>query len=532
MREKTTDSLAAAETSDEVERSAELIERLLGDPDLRRRFRTDPAEVLGQHGLCGMATGLGQGRRALLTLELRESRSSLAGAMVAAAAEGVDFAHVAERAAPGLERGAGRALDRLVRGLSHHSSHHAVKPAKPSLSSGAAIPPLAADKSAGGHGSAAALPAATGAAGAGAIPATPAAAAGVALPQTGAAAGPGAAGPAAAGGALRHPGTPGDIPSGGAEHRHRALGGLPLSETAHQDLLRYPGDQASPRQIAAWMGAHAKQAGLPPELPVMAALTESGLHNLSYGDRDSVGFFQMRVGIWNQGAYAGYPSNPQLQIKWFIDQALAAKAQNPALAQSPTSWGEWAASVEQPAAQYRFRYGLQLSSAQGLLHGVDLGAATLGAAAQTASPGASGGAGQAALQVAMRYLGTPYRWGGASPATGFDCSGLVQYSYAQEGIQLPRVAADQFHTGTPIARNALRPGDAVFFADSSGYVHHMGLYVGNGQFINAPRTGENVKISSLSDPYFASQYAGARRFAGGTLGDPSRYARTLPTVGH
>ena len=93
------------------------------------------------------------------------------------------------------------------------------------------------------------------------------------------------------------------------------------------------------------------------------------------------------------------------------------------------------------------------------------------------------------------------------------------------------MAVDQFHTGIPIARNALRPGDAVFFADSSGYVHHMGLYVGNGQFINAPRTGEDVKISSLSDLYFASQYAGARRF-GATLGDPSRYARTLPTVGH
>lgn len=487
-----------------------------------------------------MASDLGHGRRALLTLELRESRSSLAGAMVAAAAEGVDFAHVAERAAPGLERGAGRALDRLVRSLSHHSSHYAVKPAKPSLDSGAALPPLAAEKVAGHH-VAAGGPAGAGALGPGALPGTPAAAAGVALPQTGtgAPAGPGATGSAGAGGAPRHLGAPGDIPSGGAEHRRGALGGLPLGETAHEDLLRYPGDQASPRQIAAWMGAHAKQAGLPPELPVMAALTESDLHNLSYGDRDSVGFFQTRVGIWNQGAYAGYPSNPQLQIKWFIDQALAAKAQNPALAQSPSSWGEWAASVEQPAAQYRFRYGLQLAPAQGLLHGLDLATATPGAAVATtgAAAGAAGapgpptGAGQAALQVAMRYLGTPYRWGGASPATGFDCSGLVQYAYAQEGIQLPRVAVDQFHTGIPIARNALRPGDAVFFADSSGYVHHMGLYVGNGQFINAPRTGEDVKISSLSDPYFASQYAGARRF-GATLGDPSRYARTLPTVGH
>lgn len=84
MREKTTASPAAAQASEEVERSAELIERLLGDPDLRRRFRTDPAEVLRQHGLSGMASDLGHGRRALLTLELRESRSSLAGAMVAA----------------------------------------------------------------------------------------------------------------------------------------------------------------------------------------------------------------------------------------------------------------------------------------------------------------------------------------------------------------------------------------------------------------------------------------------------------------
>jgi cell wall-associated NlpC family hydrolase len=270
------------------------------------------------------------------------------------------------------------------------------------------------------------------------------------------------------------------------------------------------------------MGAHAVRAGLPPELPVMAALTESGLRNVAFGDRDSVGFFQMRQGVWDRGAYAGYLHRPGRQIKWFIEHALAVRAEDPAVAQSPDTWGQWIAKIEQPAAQYRFRYQPQLSVAQELLRGVDF------AALQRAIPTRVG---EAALQVAMHYLGTPYQWGGSNPSTGFDCSGLVQYAYAQEGVQLPRVAAAQFDVGIPVPRTDLRPGDAVFFAEPGGDVHHVGLYVGDGRFVNAPETGEDVKISSLSDPYFAAQYAGARRYTAGLLGDPSRYARTMPTVG-
>ena len=123
----------------------------------------------------------------------------------------------------------------------------------------------------------------------------------------------------------------------------------------------------------------------------MAALTESGLRNLSYGDRDSVGFFQMRVGIWDQGAYAGYPSNPELQIQWFIDHAVAVKSQYPELANNPNSWGEWVADVEQPAEQYRYRYQLQLSTAQALLRGADL---TLGRSGAGRRSGAASGAGR------------------------------------------------------------------------------------------------------------------------------------------
>ena len=89
----------------------------------------------------------------------------------------------------------------------------------------------------------------------------------------------------------------------------------------------YPGDNAPREQIAAWMASEAQRRGLPPELPLMASLVESGMKNLNFGDADSVGFFQMRVGIWNNGPYAGYPEKPELQVKWFLDNAEAVKKQ-------------------------------------------------------------------------------------------------------------------------------------------------------------------------------------------------------------
>ena len=117
---------------------------------------------------------------------------------------------------------------------------------------------------------------------------------------------------------------------------------------------------------------------------------------------------------------------------------------------------------------------------------------------------------QNAIAVASQFIGTPYHFGGASPATGFDCSGLAQYAYGQSGVTLPRVAADQFKVGQPVDRAPLAPGDIVFFQDSTGYIHHEGIYVGNDQFLHAPHTGDVVKISSLDDPYYAGQFAGGR----------------------
>jgi len=109
------------------------------------------------------------------------------------------------------------------------------------------------------------------------------------------------------------------------------------------------------------------------------------------------------------------------------------------------------------------------------------------------------------VSIAMRYLGTPYVWGGASPA-GFDCSGLVMYVFAQVGVSLPHSSYAQYGMGSPVSRDQLQPGDLVFF-DGLG---HVGIYVGGGSFIHAPHTGDVVRISSLSG-WYASSYVGARR---------------------
>ena len=134
----------------------------------------------------------------------------------------------------------------------------------------------------------------------------------------------------------------------------------------------YPGNDATKDELAKWLAKQADKHGLPPELPVMASLVESGVKNINYGDADSVGFFQMRVGIWNQGDYRGFPENPELQAKWFIDQALAVKKKAIAsgdadFGKDPSKWGDWIADIERPAEQYRGRYQLRLREARGLL---------------------------------------------------------------------------------------------------------------------------------------------------------------------
>jgi cell wall-associated NlpC family hydrolase len=113
--------------------------------------------------------------------------------------------------------------------------------------------------------------------------------------------------------------------------------------------------------------------------------------------------------------------------------------------------------------------------------------------------------GDRAARIALSAVGVPYRWGGASPS-GFDCSGLVMYAYAQVGVSLPHFTGSMWGMGVPVSRGDLQPGDLVFFNG----LGHMGIYAGGGSFVHAPHTGDVVKVSSMSG-WYASTYMGARR---------------------
>ena len=127
------------------------------------------------------------------------------------------------------------------------------------------------------------------------------------------------------------------------------------------------------------------------------------------------------------------------------------------------------------------------------------------APAPVPAPAPSGGGHPEAASIAARYLGVPYRWGGASPS-GFDCSGLVTYVYAQLGISLPHYTVSQWNATRPISVSELQPGDLVFFAGLS----HVGIYIGNNQMIHAPHTGTVVQVATLNG-WYASTLVGARR---------------------
>lgn len=113
-----------------------------------------------------------------------------------------------------------------------------------------------------------------------------------------------------------------------------------------------------------------------------------------------------------------------------------------------------------------------------------------------------------AVGLVKEYLGTPYVWGGTQPG-GFDCSGLLQYTWGKLGVKIPRVTYDQWKAGAQV-QGALQPGDAVFFHPGPSGPEHVGMYIGDGKFIEAPRTGLNVRISELKG---RSDYMGARRYA-------------------
>lgn len=120
-------------------------------------------------------------------------------------------------------------------------------------------------------------------------------------------------------------------------------------------------------------------------------------------------------------------------------------------------------------------------------------------------------AGAALVGVAAQFIGTPYRYGGATPQ-GFDCSGLVYYVHSRIGLTVPRTADQQSRAARAVKLSALEPGDLVFFRLDSRKVDHVGIYAGRGRFIHAPSTGKVVSYAYLDDPYYRKRLVGAGRF--------------------
>ena len=113
---------------------------------------------------------------------------------------------------------------------------------------------------------------------------------------------------------------------------------------------------------------------------------------------------------------------------------------------------------------------------------------------------------------AMSLLGVAYRFGGTSPTTGMDCSAFMQYIFRRTmQVNLPRTSSEQAKVGTQVSRSALQPGDMVFFSPGGRRISHVGMYIGNGRMVHAPRTGKNIDITSIDSGYWAKYYTTARR---------------------
>ena len=133
------------------------------------------------------------------------------------------------------------------------------------------------------------------------------------------------------------------------------------------------------------------------------------------------------------------------------------------------------------------------------------------AARSSISPMGQSGQSAQLLAVASGMLGQPVVWGGASPAQGFDCSGLVQYVYRQAGINLPRTADLQFLVGRSVPPASLQPGDLVYFTTYEPGASHVGIFIGRDKFIHTSFSKGIVAIGDMNDPYFVQLYYGAKR---------------------
>lgn len=120
--------------------------------------------------------------------------------------------------------------------------------------------------------------------------------------------------------------------------------------------------------------------------------------------------------------------------------------------------------------------------------------------------------GAIAARTAERFVGIPYKWGGNNVVDGMDCSGFVRAVYNLCGLSIPRTSRDQFSAGDLVPKDDLKDGDLVFFGAAIDKINHVGIYIGNGKFVHAPRRGEEIRVSAVSESYFEKRFVGARRY--------------------
>lgn len=127
-------------------------------------------------------------------------------------------------------------------------------------------------------------------------------------------------------------------------------------------------------------------------------------------------------------------------------------------------------------------------------------------------PGGERDMGFIAARTAERFVGIPYQWGGDTVVEGLDCSGFVRAVYNLCGVSIPRTSREQYKAGSPIAKDDLKDGDLIFFGASETSINHVGIYVGNGKFVHAPKRGEDIKSAAIDESYFERRFVGARRY--------------------
>ncbi len=234
------------------------------------------------------------------------------------------------------------------------------------------------------------------------------------------------------------------------------------------------------RAIVDLIIAIGKQRGLPPrawQIAIQAGMTESRLHNLNYGDRDSLGIFQMRPSMgWGSVAQV---TDPVYQINKFYDVLLTVpdwETQRP---------GETAQDIERSAFPARYHQWEPLAVNVINTVGGDV-AEFVKASCATPLPAPSDIAGRA-IGFALGEVGKPYVWGGTGPDS-YDCSGLMLRAYQSAGVTLPRVARQQYWGGAQLPVRQAQPGDLLFWAydtSSPDSIHHVAMYLGNGQMVEA-----------------------------------------------